>query len=183
MPYTVFVSHTGQDYDLVKAIQQAADAKNVQIYTYKQDPQPGENLPDKLQGQIRDSDALVVLLTESGARNPAVHEEVGIAKEVGIPIIPVLDEGEISLKEAPFLQGVEHLSFNRSQPLVTVQRLAKRLDSLARERQQKLRRQEEQKRIQNQRALFFIGAALLLWASSEKLLKTHPGWNLAYSGS
>lgn len=167
MPYTVFVSHTGQDYDLVKAIQQAADAKNVRIYTYKQDPQPGADLPEKLQEQIRESDALTVLLTESGARNPAIHEEIGIAKEVGIPIIPVLDEEAISLEETPFLQGLEHLSFNRSQPLTTVQRLAKRLNSLAREREQELQRQEEQERIQNQRALFFIGAALLLWASSE----------------
>lgn len=167
MPYTVFVSHTGQDYDLVKAIQQAADAKNIQIYTYKQDPQPGTNLPDKLQEQIRESDALTVLLTESGARNPAIHEEIGIAKEVGIPIIPVLDEETLSLEEIPFLQGVEHLSFNRSQPLATVHRLAKRLESLAREHQQELRQKEEQQRIQNQRALFFIGAALLLWASSE----------------
>lgn len=156
MPYTVFVGHSGDDYDLVEAIQDAARPKGIRVYTYEQDLQPGADLSAKLQRRIRSADVLVVLLTEDGAFNPTVNQEVGIAKEAGTTIVPVIDEKAVSISELPFLQGIEYLPFNRSNPVETVRQLSGHLSRLA---------DDKQKR--QQRALLLVGAAFLLWANSE----------------
>lgn len=93
MAYTVFVSHSGEDFDLVRAIQEAALPLGIAIYTYEQDLQPGDNLPEKLLERIGASDAVLVLLTQSGATSPAVQQEIGAAKHAKKLVIPLVDEG------------------------------------------------------------------------------------------
>lgn len=51
MPYTVFVGHSGEDYDLVEAIQDAARPKGIRIYAYEQDLQPGATSPRSSRGE------------------------------------------------------------------------------------------------------------------------------------
>lgn len=158
MPYTVFVGHDGEDFDIVEAIQDAARPTGVRVYAYEQDRQPGSRLDEKLQQRIREADALVVLLTEKGVKNATVHSEIGIAKEAGTTIVPVLDEEAISIERLPFLQGFEYLPFDRNDPALTIRELTTHLAHLA--------GKQEEEQLHQQRAFLLVGAALLLWASS-----------------
>lgn len=85
-----------------------------------------------------------------------MNQEVGIAKEAGTTIIPVIDQAAVSISQLPILQGIEYLSFNRSNPVETVRQLSGHLARLA---------DDKQKR--QQRAWLLLGAAFLLWANSE----------------
>lgn len=129
MAYTLFLSHSSQDFDLVRAIQDAANPLGIVVYTFEQDLQPGNNLPQKLLERIRTCDAMIVLLTHSGAISPAVHQEIGAAKQANKLIIPIVDDG-IDPKAFPLLQGTEYLMLNRSDLAETLQKLTIRLAQL-----------------------------------------------------
>jgi hypothetical protein len=129
MAYTVFVSHSGQDFDLVRAIQDAATPLGVTIYTFEQDLQPGNCLPQKLLDRIRSCDAMIVLLTQAGCVSPAVNQEIGAAKLANKLIMPIIDDG-IDPKSFPMLQGVEYLTLNRVNPAETLLKLTTRLAQL-----------------------------------------------------
>jgi hypothetical protein len=129
MAYTLFLSHSSQDFDFVRAIQDAASPLRIAVYTYEQDLRPGDNLPQKLLERIRSCDAMIVLLTYSGAISPAVHQEIGAAKQANKLVIPLVDEG-IDPKRFPLLQGTEYLVLNRSNPSETLQKLTGRLAEL-----------------------------------------------------
>lgn len=129
MKYTLFLSHSSEDLELVRAIQDAARPLDIEVYTYEQDLRPGESLPNKLLERIRLCDAMIVLLTEAGSISPAVNQEIGAAKQAGKIVLPIVDEG-IDLMSYPFLQGTEYLTLNRSNPTQTLQVLTGRLGQM-----------------------------------------------------
>ena len=129
MAYKVFVSHCGEDFDLVQSIQRAATPLGVTIYTYEDDLQPGESLPQKLLENIESSNAMIVLLTENGAISPAVNQEIGVARRAGKLIVPVIEDG-VDPKSFPMLQGLEFLTLDRANPAETLQTLTVRLAKL-----------------------------------------------------
>jgi len=63
------------------------------VYLAEHDVQAGESLAMKVRSAIRRSDAIVVLLTKSGAASAYVHQEVGVAVEAGRPVIPIVETG------------------------------------------------------------------------------------------
>jgi len=129
MAYTVFLSHSEQDFDLVRAIQDAATPLGVTIYTFEQDLQPGNNLPQKLLDRIRACDAMIVLLTHAGSTSRAVNQEIGAAKQANKLIMPIVDVG-VDPKTFPLLQGVEYLTLNRANPAETLVKVTGRLAQL-----------------------------------------------------
>jgi nucleoside 2-deoxyribosyltransferase len=70
-----------------------AAAAGMEVYLAEHDVQPGESLAEKVRKAIRRSDAVVVLLTKSGAASAYVHQEVGVAIEAGKPVIPIVETG------------------------------------------------------------------------------------------
>lgn len=129
MAFTVFVSYSAPDRELVQAIRDAAAPLQIKIYSYDQDLQPGSSLPDKLLKAIDASDAVVVLLTHAGANSPAVNQEIGAARLADKTVIPVIEAG-VDPSRFTFLQGLEYQVLNRDNPTDTLLRLSTRLAAL-----------------------------------------------------
>ena len=115
MAYRVFISHSSRDRDWVESIRGVASAAGVDTYLYEHDLQPGRVLADKLEEAIRDSDALLVLLTRHGIASQTVQQEVGYARGRGKLIIPLVEEG-VSPAALGLLAGVEYIPFDPANP-------------------------------------------------------------------
>jgi hypothetical protein len=70
-----------------------AVAAGMEVYLAEHDVQAGESLAMNVRSAIRRSDAIVVLLTKSGAASAYVHQEVGVAVEAGKLVIPIVETG------------------------------------------------------------------------------------------
>jgi nucleoside 2-deoxyribosyltransferase len=115
MSYKVFLSHGSADAAWVKWIATNAQQVGIEVYLYEHDPQPGRLVADKLQAEIQSCDALVVLLTSNSQFSPYVHQEVGAAKALNKPVIPLVQPG-INQARLAMLQGVEHIHFDFHNP-------------------------------------------------------------------
>lgn len=154
MAYSVFLSHSSQNADLVDSIVKAAEPLEIEVYRYDQDLQAGASLSQKLERRIEASDVVVVLLTEAGAKSAAVNQEIGVARHARKLVIPVIEKG-IDPNKFTFLQGLEHLSFDRSDPQQTIKDLAARLAGL----------QQEQAR--NLMTFLLVIGGIMLWAKAQ----------------
>lgn len=108
MGYTVFLSHFSEDKEWVEQIAQKLLCENIKPYLFERDPQPGESICEKIQNAISDSDAFVVLVTKEGQASKWLNAEIGYAKAVEIPIIPLVDS-RIKNPELPFIGDTEYI--------------------------------------------------------------------------
>lgn len=93
MSYKVFLSHNTSDGEWAKWIAQQAQLVGIEVYLYEHDPQPGVSIAAKVQQQIREADALVVLLTRLGQSSPYVQQEIGYAEAAHRLIIAIVWPG------------------------------------------------------------------------------------------
>lgn len=70
----------------------ALKTRSVDSYTAEHDAQYGKPLTAKIQNAIRDSDALVAIITKNNP-SPSVEQEIGFALNEEIHVIPVIEEG------------------------------------------------------------------------------------------
>ncbi|HEX2211256.1 MAG TPA: toll/interleukin-1 receptor domain-containing protein [Longimicrobium sp.] len=129
MGYQVFVSYSEPDRELVDAIREATRSLDITVYSYDQDPQPGESLREKLLYQIEESDVVLVILTHASVSSAAVNHEIGIAIKDGKLVIPVVEKG-VRTDRFSFLDGVEPVILDRKNPLQTLARITNRLANL-----------------------------------------------------
>jgi hypothetical protein len=106
MATNVFLSHAATDIELVRKVASHAHPLGVTTYAYEDHPQAGSPVAAKLEASIRESDAVLVLLTQNSQHRPSVHTEVGLARALEKPIIPVIEVGVDPLQFV-FLQGLE----------------------------------------------------------------------------
>ena len=135
MATSVFLSHSASDEQLARKVVAHTQPLEVSTYIYEDDPQAGSELAKKLEDQIRRSDVLLVLLTRNSEHRPSVHTEIGIAKALGKPIIPVVELG-VDPKQFVFLQGLEWVTLDLSkidEALLGIQKSLKRLKTFAEE--------------------------------------------------
>jgi len=132
----VFLSHSSGDAEVVNMFRNQAVAAGVEVYLAEHDVQAGESLAMKVRSAIRRSDAIVVLLTKSGAASAYVHQEVGVAVEAGKPVIPIVETGVSSLA---MLGGIEYISFDPAHPEGAIRDLTSLLTRLA----EQMRREDE----------------------------------------
>lgn len=111
MPTNVFLSHAAADIELVRKVANHARPLAVGTYADEDDPQAGGEVAGKLEARIRESDAVLVLLTRNSQHRPSVHTEVGLARALGKPIIPVIEVGVDPLQFV-FLQGLEWIALD-----------------------------------------------------------------------
>jgi hypothetical protein len=69
------------------------EALGITVYLAEDIPQPGTVLADKVEAAIHRSQAFVVLITTTSIFSAYVMQEIGIAGEHGIPIIPIIKKG------------------------------------------------------------------------------------------
>ena len=88
----VFISYSFADKQIVKEMIYALKTRSIDSYTAEHDAQYGKPLTTKIQNAIRDSDALVAIITKNNP-SPSVEQEIGFALNEGMHVIPVIEEG------------------------------------------------------------------------------------------
>lgn len=135
MATAIFLSHASADIELARKVQAYAKPFAVETYVYEDDATPGAPLARKLEDRIRDSDAVLVLLTKNSRHKPSVHAEIGVARGLGKFIIPVIEVG-LDPMEFAVLQGLEYIPLDPDrldEALLVVQKMFKRMVEAARE--------------------------------------------------
>ena len=85
-------------------------------------------LPEKM---IKDCDYFIALLTRDGQRSLFVNYEIGVAKGLNKPIIPLLEKG---VQIPPHLKGKEVIFFSRTDPEQTIEWLMDYLNYIRKEK-------------------------------------------------
>ncbi len=114
MGTSIFFSHSSHDRQWCEWL--AADAEKVDITAYlaEHDPQPGKELADKVKHNIKESNALVALLTDNSVASSYVHQEVGYAIAKNKLVIPLVQPG--APPQLAMLQGIEYIEFDFHNP-------------------------------------------------------------------
>lgn len=108
MRYSVFLSHGSTDASVLERVELALWQEGMKPYAFEYDPSPGESVAEKIEDAIRDSDVVVVLVTENSQHSEWVNAEVGFARAQEKAIIPVVDK-RISHPVLPFLRDAEYI--------------------------------------------------------------------------
>jgi hypothetical protein len=109
--YRIFLSHSSSDAECAKWIAATTQAVGIEVYLYEHDSQPGRLVAHKLKTAIQACDAFVVLLTSNSQFSPYVHQEIGAAKALNKPVIPLVQPGG-SERGLAMLEGVEYIHFD-----------------------------------------------------------------------
>lgn len=107
---TVFISHAHDDVDWVRRFAEALREQHVQVWLDVERAITEESFVEEVEAGLRSSDAIVSVLTRTGARNPNVLIEIGFAMSTGKPIIPIVP-ADVERKGFPFtLRGRRYLT-------------------------------------------------------------------------
>lgn len=156
-PLGIFISHSSKDRRAVETVAAQARAMGVSFYLAKHDVQPGQPLATKIEDQIRECDAVVVLLTSHGMSAPYVQQEIGFALALNKPVIPLV-EHELRDQNLAMLEGVEYIPFDPQAPHDALTPLTAALNDLA----EGARLREQLGRQRQQQAILLVGLIILL---------------------
>ena len=104
----VFISYAQSDERLAEKIAESLKQAGIAIRDYRQEILPGELWSEKASEALRDSDAMVVLLTPEAARSKQVRSEINYAlsqdafKNRLIPVV-VGSPDKLPKKEVPWI--------------------------------------------------------------------------------
>jgi ribosomal protein S27E len=99
----VYISHHRDDEPMALQLSRALVRVGLESYVAPYNLSPAIALAERVSFGVRNSECLVVLLTEMGAKSVDVGQEIGLARGIDQLIIPLLEEGAAM----PFL--VKHL--------------------------------------------------------------------------
>lgn len=107
MAFRVFVSYSTRDLALATHVKQLLESSGATVFVAEYSLLAGANLtPDILQA-IKDCDLFILLWSDNAKASEWVPQEIGAAKVLGKPVIPVLLHPGAN---APgFLQGLKYL--------------------------------------------------------------------------
>lgn len=88
----------------------ALKTRSIDSYTAEHDAQYGKPLTAKIQNAIRNSDAVVAIITKNNP-SPSVEQEIGFALNEGIHVIPVVEDGA---RVGFMLNDLEQMRFKNS---------------------------------------------------------------------
>jgi len=148
MAFTVFLSHSTKDLDIVNELAKWLRLNGVVVHIASSQIQAGEPLSKKVSSLLESSDCVLAILTLNGARSEWVNQEIGYAIRRGILVVPVVEEG---VKVKGFLASLEYIPFDRRNPYDAVTRAVEYLRTLA------VRKEEEE------RGRLILGGLLLLF--------------------
>jgi hypothetical protein len=98
--YDVFLSYSPQDKEWVSSFAAALREHGVRTWFDVHDLAPGERWQEKIQDALRESRALIVVLSPDSVRSPSTFFELGAAVADRKRIIPVL-RGDIEPTSVP----------------------------------------------------------------------------------
>jgi len=109
--YRVFISHSTEDTDIVKVMNNQFKLIGIEVFVAELSPEPGKLLSEKIMENIRATDCFVVLLTSSGIKSVWVQQEIGIARSLRKLVIPIVEKG---VKVVGLLEGIEYITLDRN---------------------------------------------------------------------
>ena len=118
----VFLSHSTRDKSEVELVKRQIEALGVDVYLAEHDPKPGTSIAAKIESALKTSHILVVLITTHGLNSNYVHQEIGIARALQKPIIPVVDVN-VDTDRLGMLTEVEWLEVDFTQPAEALEKL------------------------------------------------------------
>ncbi len=127
----VFVSHSGQDNDLVDRFEKSLRAIGIEPFLAERYVAAGQNVPQKIAEHIRDSNAFVPLLTRNSIGNQWVNQEIGYAycwkeqREIDPPyFFPVVEDGlSQSTKGFMGIPVMEYVPLKIGEPKIAIYKL------------------------------------------------------------
>ena len=128
MVFSVFVSHSTKDINVVHQFAKWIKSFNINVYVAELDFQVGQPLPDKIAKMIDASDCVLAVLTNGGMRSEWVNQEIGYAKKAGKGIIPIVEEG---VETKGFVTNLEYIHFHKDNVNDAVIKAANYLQRLA----------------------------------------------------
>ncbi|MBN2103761.1 toll/interleukin-1 receptor domain-containing protein [bacterium] len=124
--YRVFISHSSKDFKLVKKIVNILKENKLQPL-FDENIAGGQGFPDQIKNFIAHSHVFVPVITKRSSKRGWVHQEIGYAMALKIPILPIT-LGQIPGQMLQDLQAIqwsnnenrmkEQLSFNTFDKLI-----------------------------------------------------------------
>jgi len=147
--FTVFISHSSEDAEIVRSLYSYLKQSGINVFVAEYFPEPGRELLLKMSENIRTSDCILVLLTQSGLKSRWVQREIQIGIDAHRLIIPVVERG-LEDEARRWVGNVEWISLDRSSPEYTLARINRYIQQLK-------SRKEEAERTQAQLAAGILG--------------------------
>lgn len=109
-----FVSYSKKDRELVRALMKRLEKAGFDLWMDVLDIQPGDEWTKILEGAIKNAGAFLVMMTPSSVKAPFVRNEIILAQDEKIPIIPVkIAECDVPI-QIRALQYIQHDGRNTS---------------------------------------------------------------------
>ena len=100
MAYNVFISYSTKDLTLVQHVQRALHSPPaVEVFVAEYSVPPGQPLPTPIVDAVKQCDVYVLVWSRESQVSPWVHEEIGMARGLGKPIIPLVLEDGLALPD------------------------------------------------------------------------------------
>lgn len=140
----LFISHSSKDREWVDLVCKRVEIAGFSAYQAEYDQSGiGHDLDVKIQSAIRDSMALVVLLTKSASESPIVREEIGFAMGNGVLVVALVTPEVASNSTAlGMLKGKEYIPFDLEDPKEGLIRLTDWVNQYVRLQQEKYHAQQ-----------------------------------------
>ena len=109
----VFISHSPQDKLLARKIASGLEKHGLDVWDESREIVPGENWAEKISQALKESEAMIVLLTPDALQSDPVRWEIDYAlskKEFNRRLIPVLVGNADSLPEENIPWILRHLN-------------------------------------------------------------------------
>jgi TIR domain len=134
MAFSVFVSHSFKDSELVNSLRVALSSAGIDPYLAEIDAKYGIRLPEKIGNAIDSADAMIVVLTKEANASASVNQEVGYAKKAQKLIVAMVEEGVIA---GAMLQGIEVVKFTVDKIGEAIEKITGYVQKLANKANQK----------------------------------------------
>ena len=167
MSYTVFLSHSSRNRKLVIDIRNELKEAGIGVYLAEEYPQPGKNLPQKILNNIKSADCMVVLLTDTGVRSQFVNQEIGAARALNKPIIPMVEK-KVKRKVGGLLAGLELIIFDKAKPEQAINEVSSYVSRLKLSLESKMKEREDILKILAVVAIVVFSAIVLYFAFRKK---------------
>lgn len=113
----------------VGVVQRQIEALGVDVYLAEHDPHPGTSISERVERNLKQSDAVVVLITTNSVDSAYVQQEVGLARAHRKPIVPIVDK-RVDKARLGMLTEVEWLEIDLDEPAEALARVTQSLQPM-----------------------------------------------------
>lgn len=121
MPFTVFISHSTKDKDIINTLFSYLKQSGINVTTSRSfNPTLRTSIQDQISQMINKVDCVLAFLTQSDKDRDSIHQEIGIARAYEKLVIPIVETGVI-LPDS--LKRYRHIQYDKNNPWETIQNI------------------------------------------------------------